>query len=118
MLTKISQQGHRLLVISTTCNFRVMEALDFRRSFATTIAVPVVRDARELEIILNEAQPFKDPKDIVEVCETLRGREIGLGIKLLLEQAFIARASAGKTPGQDYIDAISDAIEEHMISRY
>lgn len=112
-------KGHRLLVLSTTCNFSIMEMLDFRRAFSTTIQVPVVETTEELWKVLQEAGPFQDPQDVNEVYQILNDThdgKVGLGIKLLLEEAFIARGSDGKSAGQDFSEVVGAAINERMLS--
>ncbi|KAJ2899443.1 transport between ER and Golgi ATPase protein [Zalerion maritima] len=113
-------KGHRLLILSTTCNFGIMDMIDLRRSFSATIEVPVVSGLEELQTILMEANAFpgrSDVKDALSALQLMGHQQIGLGIKALLEEAFIARGSERQSAGMDFADSVGNHINERLLTR-
>ncbi|KAI1099714.1 AAA-domain-containing protein [Jackrogersella minutella] len=79
-------KGRRLLIIATTSQ---RSMLDQHGVFAwdREIAVPAVRDTRELQALLSASGKFNGPADVTEALnelQTLTGKqEIGIGVKAI-----------------------------------
>lgn len=113
----VPPKEHRLLIISTSSNQGLMEQLGLRNLFDALIPVPMVRDLQQLEYILQEAQPFSNDQEISDAIEEIRRQnngsdEVNLGVKLLLEEAFVAQAANGRTRAKDFADAIVHEMED------
>ncbi|KAI0479360.1 P-loop containing nucleoside triphosphate hydrolase protein [Xylariaceae sp. FL0804] len=89
-------KGRRLLIIGTTSQHTMLEQHGVFK-FDREIAVPAVKDHRELQQLLVESGRFDSPTDINEALNELQGitgtQTVGVGVKAV----FLALASARKT---------------------
>jgi vesicle-fusing ATPase len=108
LLSANPPKGHKLLVMATTSNRTVMDQLDLAEQFDREIAVPAVKDVRELAAILGESGVFESPADINEVINSLQqyrnSDEVGVGVKRVLSLASDARIS------QDPVGSFSEQL--------
>ncbi len=105
-------EGHRLLIMATTSQRTTMESLDVVSAFDRTIAVPAVKDLRELGNALGEFGSFGSGADINEALNLVQsygnGDVVGVGIKTVLTIAESATMSA--EPPQWFADQIGAQI--------
>lgn len=116
LLTPLSPQGHRLLILATTSQRGVMEQLDLTSAFDREIPVPAVRDLGELAQVLREANPFDSPADANEALNAIQeysgSQQVGVGIKTVLTIAESARL-AGAEPGQWFAEQLGEQIQRN-----
>ncbi|KAK3314666.1 P-loop containing nucleoside triphosphate hydrolase protein [Apodospora peruviana] len=92
-------KGHRLLVLATTSQHYTMQQLGIDVAFDRQIAVPAVKDVRELGIVLDKLGAFEGRRDVLQrALEAVReysGRDmdVGVGVKMILTTAESARFS-------------------------
>jgi vesicle-fusing ATPase len=90
-----------------------MEQLDVTGAFDREIAVPAVRDIRELSNVLREGNVFESQSDVNEALNTIQeysgGDKVGVGIKTVLTIAESARL-AGAEPGQWFAEQLGAQI--------
>ncbi|RYO89303.1 hypothetical protein DL764_008597 [Monosporascus ibericus] len=90
-------KGRRLLIVATTSQRSMLDqhgALEFERE----IAVPAVKDLRELHALLSATGKFDDPADINAIIDELRSitgsENVGIGVKAIfsaVETALVRR---------------------------
>lgn len=75
--------------MATTSHRSVMESLDLTGAFDREIAVPAVKDGRELAQVLEQYSAFESPADINEALNLLRtsrddgSREVHVGVGIV-----------------------------------
>lgn len=109
----MTEQGHRLLVLATTSRRSVLDQLDIMDSFDREIAVPAVRNLKELGEVLTESQLF-EPSDVNACLNGVQGitgtDSIGVGVKTVLSTA------AGAQMARDPIDRFAELLSRAVVS--
>ncbi|KAL8365207.1 hypothetical protein RB595_004150 [Gaeumannomyces hyphopodioides] len=104
-------KGHRLLVLATTSRRSVLDQLDIMDSFDREIAVPAVRNLKELGEVLAESQLF-EPSDVNACLNGVQGitgtDSIGVGVKTVLSTA--AGAQMARDPVDRFAELLSRAV--------
>jgi vesicle-fusing ATPase len=88
--------------MATTSQRSVMEQLDLAPLFDREIAVPPVKDGRELATVLSASNAFANPGDVNEAINLVRSwrndgspeLHVGVGIKRILSLVEDAKLSA------------------------
>lgn len=100
LFAKRPPKGRRLLIIATTSLRPVLTDLGLSESFDSEIRVPPVTSLRSLEVVLDEVDLLKHPRDRQQTMQMLQqagfggGSETGglnIGIKKLLSMIEMAR---------------------------
>jgi len=100
LFAKRPPKGRRLLVIATTSLRPVLTDLGLSESFDSEIRVPPVSSLRSLEVVLNEVDLLKNPRDRQLAMQMLQQAGFGgdsetgglnIGIKKLLSMIEMAR---------------------------
>ncbi|KAF2083560.1 vesicle-fusing ATPase [Saccharata proteae CBS 121410] len=84
LLGKQPPKDRRLLILATTTERTVLQQLDLFSRFDAEIAVPNVRDQRELAHILEESGAFAGTDGVRRAIEGIGSPEVGVGIKKIL----------------------------------
>lgn len=96
LLRKSPPPGRSLLIVATANDRTVLQQLDFWRHFNNNIPVGNVRSYQELEVIMKESKVFGQGdigRAIEEIKATTGNKEVGVGIKHVLQALEIAKLS-------------------------
>jgi vesicle-fusing ATPase len=102
--------------MATTSHRSGMEQIDLTSAFDREIAVPAVKDGRELAAVLSESGAFGSSADINETINLIRGwrndstsdLQVGVGVKRIL--SLLEDAKLSSEPVQSFAEQISGQI--------
>ncbi|KAL8397042.1 hypothetical protein RB594_003947 [Gaeumannomyces avenae] len=106
-------KGHRLLILATTSRRGMLDQLDMMDAFDREIAVPAVRNLKELGEVLTESQLLEssDVNACLSGVQGITGTDtVGVGVKTVLTIA------AGAQMARDPVDRFSEELSKAVVS--
>ena len=115
LIQTLPPKGHKLIIFATTSQLHTLEQLDVAMAFDQQIAVPAVRDIRELGAVLDGLGAFSDSREglngVLRRVQEASGRadgSVGVGVKKILNTAVLAQSDA--SPEEWFADQLAEQI--------
>lgn len=90
LLQDMPPRGHKLMIIATTSQGDVLDAMGMRQLFTKTMRVPKITQFSEFETVVEDLEVFT-PEEIALLKEKIGGQRISVGVKKLIDLCMTAR---------------------------